>query len=145
MGNPVTAASLLNPAILREIDNFLEDFYTESKRAGNGLAAVKMKTTQVRGLEKLVVSTTRFSEILNYIKNQTGKEKEKERKWTETAPMLLEQLNALEDKAKEISKRQPESLLNIKLRLARGWARQVVAQYVYVVFEAERELKDDDR
>ncbi|MGA2404102.1 MAG: hypothetical protein ABSG91_20740 [Syntrophobacteraceae bacterium] len=145
MGNIATATPVLNPAILRKVDNFLEDFYSESKRAGNDLAAVKMKNAQVRGLETLVASTTRFSEILNYIKNQAGKEKDKEKKWSETAPLLLEQLNTLEERAKEISKGQPQSLLNVKLRLARGWARQVVAQYVYAVFEADREIKDDDR
>lgn len=144
MGNPTTATSVLKPEIFREIDYFLEDFYEESKRAGNAFAAVKMKNTQVRGLETLVASTTRFSEILNYIKNQAGKEKDKEKKWSETAPLLLEQLNTLEVRAKEISKGQPKGLLDIKLRLARGWVRQVAAQFVYTVFVTERKIEDDD-
>ncbi|OQX24706.1 MAG: hypothetical protein BWK80_19400 [Desulfobacteraceae bacterium IS3] len=116
---------------LKEIDLYLEEFYPKSIEAGNQLARVKFDKTQVRGLETLVASTNRFSEIMNYIKNQAGKEKKDDKKWSRVAPLLLGQLEELEKKAKQLGGEDISAILGIKMRLARGWIRQVVTHYLY--------------
>lgn len=123
-------APLLSAKTLKSIDLFLEDFYPKSIEAGEKIAACKMEKTQVRGLENLIVSVTRFSEVINYIKNQVGKEREKNI-WKEVGPILLSQLQVIEAKAIEIAGDNPIERLEVKLRLLRGWARQVVAHYLY--------------
>ena len=65
----------INPVIMADIDLFLEDIYPESKNAGDKMAEAGLGNSQVRRFERVVVSTRRFSEIINYIKNQTGKDK----------------------------------------------------------------------
>lgn len=119
----------LTSKILKDIDLALEDYYIKAIEAGEAMAEHDFKT-QVRGLENLIVSTTRFSEVLNYIKNQFGKETN-DRKWLTVGPVLLGQLEELETKAKEIAPDDPAVCLEVKLRLLRGWARQVVAHYFY--------------
>jgi len=132
MGNSNIEAPRLSAKMSKEIDWFLEDLYEDgkTKEAGQKLAVCKMDKSQVRGLENLVVSTTRFSEIINYIKNQVGKEK-KENKWRNVGEEFLSQLKSIEAKATEIAGDDPATRLEVKLRLARGWARQVVAHYLY--------------
>ncbi|MFZ5570171.1 MAG: hypothetical protein ACOZF0_07190 [Thermodesulfobacteriota bacterium] len=114
----------------QEIDLFLEAFYESGKtqEAGQQMVNSQLKTSQVRGLENLITATTRFSEIVNYIKNQTGKKKTE---WQTVGPLLLDQLNDIEIKANEIRSISPALKMEIKLNLARGWARQVVAHYFY--------------
>lgn len=130
---------VLDYEILKRINEFLEDFYTKSVKAGNQLSEVKLKNAQVRGLETLITSAARFSEIINYIKNQAGKDKKNQ--WTQAAPFLLPQLDDLEKKAKELGKNDPEITLDVKLRLARGWAKQVVAHYLYANIQKEEESR----
>lgn len=126
----MTRTSTLPLPILKEIDVFLEDFYPQSITAGKELAKVALGTSQIRGFETLTMSASRFSEIRNYIKNQTGKER-KEPRWAVVAPTLLSQLDSLEQEAERMSGGNAERLLDIKLHLARGWARQVIAHYLY--------------
>jgi len=123
-------APLLSAKTLKSIDLFLEDYYPKASEAGEKISACRMDKTQVRGLENLIVSATRFSEVINYIKNQVGKEREKN-KWKEVGPMLLSQLQDIEIKAGDIAGDNPMERLDVKLRLLRGWARQVVAHYLY--------------
>uniref|UniRef100_A0A7C4ML03 Uncharacterized protein n=1 Tax=Desulfatirhabdium butyrativorans TaxID=340467 RepID=A0A7C4ML03_9BACT len=115
---------------MNEIDVFLEEFYPMSQRAGELLAEIRMEKTQVRSLENIVVSTRRFSEILNFIKNQAGKEK-KDNKWGKAADLLLEQLDQIEQKAKSLAEGEPAKALEIKMHASQGWIRQVVAHYLY--------------
>jgi ribosomal protein L11 len=121
---------------LMAIDQFLEDFYEKSKEAASQLCSVDMGKTQIRGFETIVTSATRFSQIVNYIKNQAGKDNKK--KWSVAAPLLLGQLEDLEKKASELGQNDPMSVLDIKMRLARGWASQVVAHCLYAKMLEER-------
>jgi hypothetical protein len=84
----------------------------------------------VHGLENLIVSTSRFSEIINYIKNQAGKDTKK-KSWAAIVEDMLHQLKDLETKARDIGETDTEAVLEIKLKLAKGWARQVVSHYLY--------------
>ncbi|HLC14729.1 MAG TPA: hypothetical protein VJL89_00685 [Thermodesulfovibrionia bacterium] len=119
----------LRPEISKEIDIFLEDFYPKSQNAGDEMSRARLSPSQLRGLENLIVSTTRFSEIKNYIKNQTGKDKKNQ--WIQVASLLLGQLDSIEDKARKISGDDVSLLLKIKMTLAQGWARQVITHYLY--------------
>lgn len=122
---------------MTSIDLFLEEYYEQghTKRAGEAMAKCDMKKSQVRGLENLLVSTSRFSEIINYIKNQVGKDR---KEWQSVGPLLLDQLATIEMKAHEMAGEEPAKRLAIKLILARGWARQVVAHYLYGSGKGER-------
>ncbi|CAN2041388.1 conserved hypothetical protein [Candidatus Magnetomoraceae bacterium gMMP-15] len=199
MQDQITSVPVLEPETLRAIDLYLESIYTQSENAGNQMYQAGLKNTQIRGLETLVTSTTRFSEVINYIKNQTGKDKK--RQWTQVAVLLLSQLKKIEKNAEdsykitEISldklkmeflpedlidklkklKKEPYStkdlflynleknisseilddykslilkhaqmqigtVLDIKIRLARGWVKQIVTHYLYKKTFEEKNL-----
>jgi hypothetical protein len=124
---------ILDHTELKNIDLFLEEFYPQSLQAGQAMAEAQLSKSSLRGLETLVVSTTRFSEIVNYIKNQAGRESRNKMPWKTVAGTLLDQLAALEQKAHELGAAGPGKILEVKLRLARGWARQVVTHYLYAL------------
>ncbi len=131
MGTQTPLAPVLEPEILRNIDLYLEEFYPNSVNAGNQMASADLRMAQIRGLETLVTSVTRFSEIINYIKNQTGKDKKNT--WVRVGSLLLGQLEQLEKEAGGMGNNDPTVTLEIKMKLARGWAKQVVAHYLYSV------------
>lgn len=124
-------AAQLTPEAIRAIDLALEEYYKQSIFAGRELARVRLKNAQIRGLENLIASTRRFSEIVNYIKNQAGKERGGTAQWREIAKTLLDQLGDLERTAGDIAGDDAALKLAVKLRLARGWCRQVVAHFLY--------------
>jgi len=135
------AEPLLSLEILKKIDLQLEALY-ESKATidiGQKMADVELKSSQIRNLENLVMSTRRFSEIINFIKNQTGKDKKG--KWLLIADTLLHQLEDMEDKAREIGKDNPSITFEVKKHLARGWVKQIVAHYFFA--DLKREEKKD--
>ena len=115
---------------LGRIDRLLESLYPESVRLAAKM--VGLETSQVRKLQTLVTSTTRFSEILNFVKNQAGKRNKTAREWVKVAPQMIRQLEEFEEKARTIEENNPEKILAIKLRLAHGWVKQLVAHYLYV-------------
>ncbi len=119
----------LDPQTLHAIDLFLEDIYEDSITAGNQMVSSGLKNSQIRGLETLITSTSRFSEVINYIKNQTGKDRKIT--WLNVGPLLLEQLEKLEEKANELGAGDVDKILAIKMKLARGWAKQVVCHYLF--------------
>ncbi len=128
----------ISPGIVKAIDVFLEGYYTKSIEAAKIMASDLPGKTQARGLETLTATTSRFSEIINYVKRQTGKDTKNE--WTTLGPKLISQLEDLEKKAEELSKDNVDSCLDIKLLLARGWVNQVVCQYLY-----EKTIKKDEK
>ncbi len=127
-GQPMPAP-VLAPEILREIDLILEEHYPKSVNAGNNMAEVRLRNAQIRGLETLITSTSRFSEVINYIKNQAGKDKRGQ--WSRVAPELLVQLEFLEAEAGKLGRGDPARTLAVKMKLARGWAKQVTTHYLF--------------
>ena len=129
----MTSQTPLGPVLahetLKQIDLYLEEFYPESVDAGNAMAIADLGNAQIRGLETLITSASRFSQIVNYIKNQIGKEKRG--RWLQIGPLLLGQLEQLEKEADEMGREDPSTKLEIKMKLARGWAKQVVTHYLY--------------
>jgi len=113
----------------RKIDLYLEKIYPDSKLAGDELAAKKLGKTQLRGLETVITSTSRFSEIINYIKNQAARDTD--RKWIDVAPRLIRQLDALEAQAETLGNGNASLILDIKMKLARGWGKQVITHCLY--------------
>ncbi len=129
MKSQIPLAPFLDAEILKQIDLYLEDIYPVAMNAGTEMAWLNFSNAQLRGMETLIASVTRFSEIISYIKNQAGKDKKGQ--WSRIAPLLLEQLDLIENKAKEIGNEDPLMILDIKMRLARGWAKQVVTHFLF--------------
>lgn len=121
----------LDAQIMQDIDHYLDEHYDEAKGAGQRLSNVGLGMAQIRGLENLIAATTRFSEIINYIKNQAGKEKGDRRQWRDVAKPLLDQLTQLEADAGTIGGQDPGKTMVVKLRLAKGWGKQVITHYLY--------------
>ncbi|MDA3898203.1 MAG: hypothetical protein PF482_18870 [Desulfobacteraceae bacterium] len=136
MTTGMNSVQVFEPEILRSIDLFLEDFYDQAIKTGKKMAESGLKKTQLRGLETIITSASRFSEIINYIKSQAGKDTKGQ--WPETARLMLEQLDLIEKKAIEIGDNNTAKTFEIKLKMARGWAKQVVANYLYSMLETER-------
>jgi len=133
MSHQTARGPVLESRIHRAADAYLEEFYESgrSRQEGEEMARVNLTKAQVRGFETLAKSTPRFSEIINYIKNQAGKEARGKDQWVRVAPGLLSQLEDIEAKAKELGEGDPEKTLLLKLKLARGWAGQVVTHYLF--------------
>ena len=125
--------TILDPETIKAIDLHLEALYETkvTQLIGQKMVRAKLYPSQIRGLENLVMSTRRFSEIINYIKNQAGKDRKGQ--WPEVVEDLLKQLEGLEGKATEIGKDDPATILEVKKRLAKGWVKQIVAHYLFTV------------
>jgi len=122
----------LDRKVYKEIDLCLERIYPASIILAEKVVAAGLDNkSQLRGFETLINATTRFSEIQNYIKNQAGKENNAAAKWRLVSPMMLVQLDSLETEAHRIAGSDPQQILDVKLRLARGWAKQVVCHFLY--------------
>ena len=88
--------------------------------------------TQIRNLQQITCSATRFADIEDFVKNQMGKEKTDERKWKALGGNFLKQLEQLRGKSQELDA-DPINQMALRLRLARGWVRTVVSEYLYRV------------
>ena len=127
--------------ILRKTDEIIEEFYDRSKRMGAELAHLFKNKNQIKSLENIICSTTRFTEAKNFVKNQIGKS-EKGKNWTKKVKnvvedkedeiigeQILNELRHIERKAEEIT--ETNLVYEVKMRLLRGWIKQVAAHYEY--------------
>jgi hypothetical protein len=137
METGISSVQVFEPEILRAIDLFLESIYPASINTGKMLAEIDLKKSQARGLETIVASVSRFSEIINYIKNQAGKDTKNQ--WPGIAVVMLAQLESIEKKAIEIGGNDTAKTIEIKLKMARGWVKQIIANYLYAKMEKERQ------
>ena len=85
---------------------------------------------QIRNLENITCSATRFTDIEDFVKNQMGKERTDE--WKTLGGGVLQQLKELRDKSQELDG-DPYIQMALRLHLARGWVRAVVGEYLYQV------------
>ncbi len=129
--------------MLAKVDQAIEEFYPRSIEMAERLLRVFRpgKKRQVKNLENLIYSTTRFTEVKNFIKNQMGKD-EKGQDWRcqvgdtgKMGDLILGELERIEGKAKELAQGRPDEIFEVKMRLLRGWVRQVVAHYDYQTLE----------
>ena len=88
-------------------------------------------STQVRNLQQIACSATRFADIEDFVKNQMGKE-QNEPKWKRLGDGILKQLEQLRSESQKLDA-DPANQLALRLRLARGWVRAVVSEYLYRV------------
>lgn len=142
--------------VYAEMDRFLDEQWQRNRRWGQLLFEVFKHDqgtgmTQVRNLQNMVVTATRFYDILDFIKNQMGKEAEPGRRdksrryWTRKVGDtllgvgLIQELENLLDRAQRFAKSYPDSdPYYLALYLARGWIRQVMAEFLY-----QRALQED--
>lgn len=95
-------------------------------------------STQVRNLQQIACSATRFADIEDFVKNQMGKEDKDKRQWRRLGDNVLEGLKGLRDESYELNA-EPTNQMTLRLRLARGWVRAVVSQYLYRVARDQME------
>lgn len=85
-----------------------------------------LNDTQIRNLQNVVNSTTRFSEIMNYVKAQTGRHKE----WEHLGPEIVKSLDKIDEYAGKIVGAEQDRG-EVRLKLSRLWVKIVVAEFLY--------------
>ena len=133
---------VLNEKLIREADLYIEvnhqTFLKLGKRFFEKFSYDKEKNTiraQIRNLENITCSAVRFADIEDFVKSQMGKERTDERnppKWKALGGEVLQQLRQLREKSEELDD-DPYIQMALRLRLARGWVRAVVSEYLYQV------------
>ena len=89
--------------------------------------------TQIRNLQQITCSATRFADIEDFVKNQMGKEKMgKQAPWKALGQEVLKQLAQLRAQSEKFDT-DAVNQMDLRLRLARGWVRAVVGEYLYRV------------
>jgi hypothetical protein len=96
--------------------------------------------TQIRNLENAAYTAMRFSSIINFIKNQMGKDSQDKPTWTKKlasgvmlGDYLLTQLDEIRQHADTLAGSNADNSLKYRLYLVRGWARQVSTNYFYLL------------
>ena len=84
-------------------------------------------STQVRNLQQIACSAARFADVEDFVKNQMGKG---DSNWKAVGSDVLEQLSQLRGYSEEMAA-DPADRMAVRLRLARGWVRAVVGEYLY--------------
>lgn len=98
-------------------------------------------STQIRNLQQITCSATRFADIEDFVKNQMGKERTNEQtqqRWRALGDDVLQGLEQLRIKSQELDG-DADNQMALRLRLARGWVRAVVSEYLYCVAHDQME------
>ncbi len=126
----------LSPELIEAADRYLDDQHEYHAEIGERLFRTfqhdRKKSTQVRNLQQIVCSATCFADIEDFIKNQMGKDRDSAKPWRNVGDELLRHLRTLREKASQLDA-SPENQLALRLRLARGWVRAAVSEYLYCV------------
>ena len=131
----------------RYIDENHEAFSKLGKRFFEKFSYDKEKnrvSTQVRNLQQTTCSATRFADVEDFVKNQMGKEDKKNRPWKAVGEDVLEALKELRTQSKQLDS-DPANQMALRLRLARGWVRAVVSEYLYQVALDQMRKNDEVR
>lgn len=123
-------------AINKKVDS--EDFLKLAKDAADCASVSRINATQIRSIQNVVNSTQRFSEILNFIKSQTGRHY---KEWKQLGPKLvsiMEKIDTdaesiLQEKEKKDTQTKEEIPLKgeVRLALCRHWVKIFVAEFLY--------------
>ena len=132
----------LSSGLIQESDRYIDENHDTFSELGQYFFNIfrydRRKQTvsaQVRNLQQITSSATRFADIEDFVKNQMGKEKVDDRnppKWKALGGDVLKQLERLRAKSQELDQ-DPHNQMALRLRLARGWVRAVVSAYLYEV------------
>ena len=123
---------VLSSELIRKVDCYTDErhktFTTLGKEFFTQFGSDKGKiSTQVRNLQRIACSARRFADIEDFVKNQMGKGN---RNWRALGRDVLQQLGQLRDYSQTLAD-DSEDQLAVRLRLARGWVRTVVGEYLY--------------
>jgi hypothetical protein len=139
-------SAVLTPELLQAADSFLDT--DEQHEAARQLGRRLFETfgadkegrvsTQVRNLQQMAVSATRFADVEDFVKNQMGKKTGPSREWRAVGDEILKQLEKLRAEANQLTADEGQRLL-LRLHLARGWVRAVVGAYLYAKAQKEME------
>lgn len=133
--------TVLHHELARKVDIYLDENHERFAELGRELFEVfnfdkenDRVSTQIRNLQQVVSSARRFADIEDFIKNQMGKSGNKE--WRKVGDHVLSELKTLRTASTEIAAVANEAMA-VRLRLARGWVRSVVSEYLYRVAQAQ--------
>ena len=127
---------VLSDVLIQESDRYIDEKHdTFSELGERFFTTFGYDRTQIRNLQQITCSATRFADIEDFVKNQMGKERTDDRnppKWKAIGGDVLKQLAPLRTKSQELDA-DPINQMALRLRLARGWVRAVVSAYLYKV------------
>ena len=134
---------VLNTELICKVDCYLDENHEKFSSLGGQFFEIfgsdKGKiSTQVRNLQQVAGSATRFADVEDFVKNQMGKG---DRKWMALGNDVLKQLTRLRKFSQDLAADEYDRMA-LRLRLARGWARAVVSEYLYRL--ALRRMAEDD-
>ncbi len=125
---------VLNSEMIRKVDCYVEKHHDKFAKLGREIfeqfssnSKENKVSTQVRNLQTITCSATRFADIEDFIKNQMGKRQEN---WITVGETALQQLSELR-KESESYNVDNDDRLEIRLRLARSWVRAAMSEYLY--------------
>lgn len=126
----------LDSQMVRQADSYIEENHVKFVCLGRRFFEVfsysrgqNRTSTQIRNLQQMAYSATRFVDIEDFVKNQMNKDS----KWRTLGREVLEQLDELRQESERNDSANPEQQLALRLRIARSWARAVVSEYLYQV------------
>lgn len=126
----------LSTDLIAAADRYVDEHHEEFSALGKSFFEhFRTDKTQVRNLQQIACSVTRFADIEDFVKNQVGKEKG-DGKWKMVGREVLAQLSVLRSDSDGLDS-DPANRMVLRLRLARGWARAVVSEYLYRLAEKE--------
>ena len=133
---------VLSNELIQESDRYIDENHEAFSELGRCFFGTfdydprrQSLSTQVRNLQQITCSATRFADIEDFVKNQMGKERVDDQngpRWMALGGDVLQQLNQLRAKSQELDA-DPHNQMALRLRLARGWVRAVVSAYLYEV------------
>jgi hypothetical protein len=142
--------AVTGPVLAARADLYLDEHHGEFVRVGERLfeafAPVGDRiSSQVRSLQQVATSATRFADVEDFVKNQMGRGRATSGAWKIVGDEVLAQLNTLRDApaCRPGEAVTPEDQLRFRLRLVRGWVRAVVSHYLYRVATTGQEQHRD--
>ena len=128
--------NVLSGDLIRQADSYIDEdenhraFSELGERFFDHFGSDKGKiSTQVRNLQQIACSTTRFADVEDFVKNQMGKG---HKEWKALGGDILDHLSRLRSHSQTLDA-DPDNRMALRLRLARGWVRAVVSGYLYRV------------
>ena len=135
--------TVLAPSVVQKINEYLDEHHAHFADLDKQLFDIfgydKDKnriSSQIRNLQKVACSALRFADVEDFVKNQMGKAGN--RQWKQVGNSVLEQLGQLRDDSANLAEGVPGQM-SVRLKLARGWVRAVVSEYLYRVALAQME------
>ncbi len=136
----------LTPELIQQADSFLDtnQQHQAAIQLGERMFEIFKSdkegrvSSQIRNLQQIVVSATRFADIEDFVKNQMGRNAGAYKEWRQVGDEVLQQLEGLRGAANSWTNDEGQRLL-LRLYLARGWVRAVVGAYLYAKAQKEME------